>query len=155
MEKIAFRTGLGDDTAVVPAIQSGDEANVGIEAARFEFAATCYPCIEEVLAKAGVKPQQVRFVITNSSLFNPTPSLSAMVMNHFKMGSSTKGYSLGEAAGGRDAGAWRCCAAAACGGVRRTQPAPHRSMGPRAADGLAGCCAASCHAQAAWAAALA
>jgi 3-ketoacyl-CoA synthase len=42
-----------------------------------------------------VRPNQVNFVITNSSLFNPTPSLSAIIMNHFKMGSSTINYSLG------------------------------------------------------------
>jgi 3-ketoacyl-CoA synthase len=31
----------------------------------------------------------------NSSLFNPTPSLAAMIMNHFKMGSRTINYNLG------------------------------------------------------------
>jgi 3-ketoacyl-CoA synthase len=66
----------------------------GMEAARFEFAATCFSCIEELLQKTGVKPSQINFVITNSSLFNPTPSLSATIMNHFKMGGNTKGYSL-------------------------------------------------------------
>jgi 3-ketoacyl-CoA synthase len=71
-----------------------DEA-LGIEPARFEFSATCFPAIEDLFAKTGVSPSQVKFVVTNSSLFNPTPSLSAMVMNHFKMPLSTKNYSLG------------------------------------------------------------
>ena len=71
-----------------------DEA-LGIEPARFEFSATCFPAIEDLFAKTGVSPQQVKFIVTNSSLFNPTPSLSAMIMNHFKMGSDTKNYSLG------------------------------------------------------------
>jgi 3-ketoacyl-CoA synthase len=94
-EKIAFRTGLGDDTAVVPAIQAGRDEALGMEPARFEFAATCFPTIQEVLDKAGVGADQINFVITNSSLFNPTPSLSAMIVNHFKMGKKTIGYSLG------------------------------------------------------------
>lgn len=38
---------------------------------------------------------QINFVITNSSLFNPTPSLSAAIMNHFKMAATTINYSLG------------------------------------------------------------
>lgn len=38
---------------------------------------------------------QIGAVITNCSLFNPTPSLSAAVMNHFGMGSSTINYNLG------------------------------------------------------------
>jgi hypothetical protein len=94
-EKIAYRTGLGDDTAVVPAIQAGRDEALGMEPARFEFAATCFPTIQELLDKAGVRADQVNFVITNSSLFNPTPSLSAMIVNHFKMSKKTIGYSLG------------------------------------------------------------
>jgi len=94
-EKIAYRTGLGDDTAVVPAIQAGRDEALGMEPARFEFAATCFPTIQELLDKTGVCADQINFVITNSSLFNPTPSLSAMVVNHFKMSKRTIGYSLG------------------------------------------------------------
>lgn len=94
-EKIALRAGLGDKTAVCPAIQSGDAQQLGIEAARFEFGATCFPAIQEVMDKAGVRPHQIDFIVTNSSLFNPTPSLSAAIMNHFKMSARTINYSLG------------------------------------------------------------
>ncbi|WIA09022.1 hypothetical protein OEZ85_008436 [Tetradesmus obliquus] len=94
-ERMAYRTGLSDDTAVCPAIQSGDESNCTMEAARFEFGTTCITTVTELFAKTGVKPHQVNFVITNSSLFNPTPSLSAMIMNHFKMSGRTINYSLG------------------------------------------------------------
>lgn len=95
LEKIAYRTGLGDDTAVVPVIQDCDLHKVGIEACRQEFRDTCFGAIEELLEKTGVKANQINFVITNSSLFNPTPSLSTTVMNHFKMSTRCKGYSLG------------------------------------------------------------
>lgn len=78
-----------------PAIQSGDAAQLGIEAARFEFGATCFTAIQELLDKTGTTPKQIDYVITNSSLFNPTPSLSAAIMNHFKMRSTTVNYSLG------------------------------------------------------------
>jgi predicted naringenin-chalcone synthase len=43
----------------------------------------------------GVQPRQISMVITNSSLFNPTPSLSATIMNHFKMPHTTLNYNLG------------------------------------------------------------
>ena len=55
----------------------------------------CFSAIKEVLGKTGVHPRQVGAVIVNCSLFNPTPSLSAMIMNHFKMGSNTINYNLG------------------------------------------------------------
>jgi 3-ketoacyl-CoA synthase len=34
---------------------------------------------------AGVKPKEIGILIVNCSLFNPTPSLAAMVINHFKV----------------------------------------------------------------------
>lgn len=37
---------------------------------------------------------QVDILIVNCSLFNPTPSLSAMIVNHFKMKSSVVSYNL-------------------------------------------------------------
>ena len=33
--------------------------------------------------------------MVNCSLFNPTPSLSAMIINHFKMKSNIVSYNLG------------------------------------------------------------
>lgn len=55
----------------------------------------CFAAVREVLAKAGVTPRQVGCVIVNCSLFNPTPSLSALIMNHFKMPSNVINYNLG------------------------------------------------------------
>ena len=37
---------------------------------------------------------QIDILIVNCSLFNPTPSLSAMIVNHFKMKSSIVSYNL-------------------------------------------------------------
>lgn len=51
--------------------------------------------MREVLAKSGVTPRQIGCVIVNCSLFNPTPSLSAVIMNHFKMPSNVINYNLG------------------------------------------------------------
>ena len=37
---------------------------------------------------------QVDILIVNCSLFNPTPSLSAMIVNHFRMKSNVVSYNL-------------------------------------------------------------
>jgi hypothetical protein len=55
----------------------------------------CFTAVRELLAKTGVTPRQIGCVIVNCSLFNPTPSLSALIMNHFKMPSSVINYNLG------------------------------------------------------------
>ena len=95
MEKLAFRSGLGDATAVVPAIQAAPTRKPGLEKAREEYVETCFACVAELLEKTGLDPAKIKFVITNSSLFNPTPSLSAAVINKFKLRDDVINYSLG------------------------------------------------------------
>ena len=43
-------------------------------------AQVCFTAVREVLSKSGVTPRQIGCVIVNCSLFNPTPSLSAVIM---------------------------------------------------------------------------
>ena len=53
------------------------------------------------LMQIGLEPQncrlalQIDILVVNCSLFNPTPSLSAMIINHFKMRSNIVSYNLG------------------------------------------------------------
>ena len=42
-----------------------------------------------------MKPRDIDFLVLNCSLFSPTPSLTAMVINHFKMRSDIISYNLG------------------------------------------------------------
>ena len=46
---------------------------------------------------AGIKPRDIDFLVVNCSLFCPTPSLSAMIVNHFRMRSNIVSYNLGGA----------------------------------------------------------
>ncbi len=55
----------------------------------------CFAAIKDVLDKSGVAPREIGVVIVNCSLFNPTPSLSATIMNHFRMHSNVINYNLG------------------------------------------------------------
>ena len=36
-------------------------------------------CVADLLARTGMKPKDIDILIVNCSLFNPTPSMSAMV----------------------------------------------------------------------------
>jgi hypothetical protein len=105
LSKLAFRSGLGDRTAVPPRPVemvmdrerrgNGHDAKPGIEMARDEYGETCFQCVDALFAKTGINPNKVKFVITNSSLFNPTPSLSAAIINRFGLKDDTINYSLG------------------------------------------------------------
>ncbi|KAH9734494.1 hypothetical protein KPL71_017394 [Citrus sinensis] len=54
--------------------------------------------IDERLAKTGLKHKDIGILVVNSSLFNPTPSLSAFIVNHYKLRSNILSYNLGGAA---------------------------------------------------------
>eukprot|EP00475_Leptophrys_vorax_P014317 TRINITY_DN2070_c0_g1_i2.p1 TRINITY_DN2070_c0_g1~~TRINITY_DN2070_c0_g1_i2.p1 ORF type:complete len:559 (-),score=161.93 TRINITY_DN2070_c0_g1_i2:157-1833(-) len=54
-----------------------------------------YTVVEEALKKAGLRAKDIDILVVNCSLFCPTPSLSAMIVNHFKMRSNILSYNLG------------------------------------------------------------
>jgi 3-ketoacyl-CoA synthase len=95
MGKVVGRSGLGDDTYLPPCMLQLHDPRPTMDDARREFECVVFDAVRDVLNKAGVHPRQVGVVVTNCSLFNPTPSLSATVMNHFKMPSNVLNYSLG------------------------------------------------------------
>lgn len=51
-------------------------------------------CVEELFAKTRVKPTDIDILIVNCSLFNPTPSMSAMIINKYKMRDNIRNYNL-------------------------------------------------------------
>merc|ERR1719420_1479723 len=51
--------------------------------------------VADLLAATGTAAEDIGIVIVNCSLFCPTPSLSAMLVNHFKMRSDCLTYNLG------------------------------------------------------------
>ena len=52
-------------------------------------------CVQDVLDKTGIKPQEIDILIINCSIFTPTPSLCAMVSNKFGMRHDIESYNLG------------------------------------------------------------
>ncbi|KAM7485449.1 hypothetical protein LguiA_001458 [Lonicera macranthoides] len=63
--------------------------------ARKEAEMVMFGAIDELLEKTGVKANYVGILVVNCSLFNPTPSLSAMVVNHYKLRGNILSYNLG------------------------------------------------------------
>ncbi len=92
-EKVIARGGLGDETYVPEGIMA-DPVDASMEAAREEAREVLFTCVEEALAKTKTKAQKVDILIVNCSLFNPTPSLSAMIVNKFKMRTNIMTYNL-------------------------------------------------------------
>ncbi|KAL9319460.1 hypothetical protein ACSQ67_015977 [Phaseolus vulgaris] len=93
-KKILERSGLGQKTYLPPAVLSLPP-NPCMAEARKEAEEVMFGAIDQLLAKTGVKAKDIGILVVNCSLFNPTPSLSAMIVNHYKLRGNVLSYNLG------------------------------------------------------------
>ncbi|CAB4261715.1 unnamed protein product [Prunus armeniaca] len=93
-QKILERAGLGQKTYMPEAVMRVPP-NPCMGEARKEAEMVMFGAIDELLEKTGVKPKDIGILVVNCSLFNPTPSLSAMVVNHYKLRGNIVSYNLG------------------------------------------------------------
>jgi len=92
-EKLLYRTGLGNETYFPPGIHKFPP-DLTMDSARQEAEMVLSGCMDNLLQKTGLKPKDIDILIVNCSLFNPTPSLSAMVINKYKLRSNIKSFNL-------------------------------------------------------------
>ncbi|BDA49612.1 3-ketoacyl-CoA synthase 11 [Coccomyxa sp. Obi] len=95
-EKILERSGLGDETGLsdgIAAMKDG-EVKTTLRAALEESEMVLYDVVENLLAKTNTDPQEIDIVIVSCSCFAPTPSMAAMITNHFKLRRDVLTYNL-------------------------------------------------------------
>ncbi|KAI3523912.1 hypothetical protein L1887_02421 [Cichorium endivia] len=93
-KKILERSGLGQKTYFPEAVLQVPP-NPCMAEARKEAEMVMFGAIDELLAKTGVKAKDIGILIVNCSLFCPTPSLTSMVVNHYKLRGNILSYNLG------------------------------------------------------------
>ncbi|CAO2823966.1 unnamed protein product [Amaranthus hypochondriacus] len=93
-KKILERSGLGQETYFPEALIQ-TPPNPCMAEARKEAELVMFGAIDELLAKTRVKAKDIGILVVNCSLFNPTPSLSAMIVNHYKLRGNILSYNLG------------------------------------------------------------
>lgn len=92
-ERISQRNGLGNATFFPPSLHE-EPPNCNMTTAREEAELVLFGVVQEVLDKTTLKAKDIDILVVNCSLFNPTPSLSAMIVNHFKMRPDVITYNL-------------------------------------------------------------
>ncbi|KAK4773224.1 hypothetical protein SAY87_028243 [Trapa incisa] len=92
--KILERSGLGQDTYLPEAVMRVPP-NPCMDEARKEAETVMFGAIDNLLEKTGVRVKDIGILVVNCSLFNPTPSLSAMIVNHYKLRGNILSYNLG------------------------------------------------------------
>ncbi|XP_058087974.1 3-ketoacyl-CoA synthase 6-like [Magnolia sinica] len=91
--RILERSGLGEETCLPPSSHYIPPSPT-MELAREEARQVMFSAIDSLLEKTGVKAKDIDILVVNCSLFSPTPSLSAMVVNKYKMRSNIRSFNL-------------------------------------------------------------
>ncbi|KAF5183792.1 3-ketoacyl-CoA synthase, partial [Thalictrum thalictroides] len=91
---ILEKSGLGQST-YFPRAMWGLPPNPCMAEGRNELETVIFGAIDDLLAKTGIKATEIGILVTNSSLFNPAPSICSMIINRYKMSGSVLCYNLG------------------------------------------------------------
>ncbi|XP_025617077.2 3-ketoacyl-CoA synthase 2-like [Arachis hypogaea] len=91
--KILDKSGLGQRTHMPEALLE-IPPNICLAEAAKETESVMVGAIDEVLRKTKVKAEEIGIIVTNCSLLNTTPSLSSMVVNHYRLKDDILSYNL-------------------------------------------------------------
>ena len=96
VKKVVSISGVGQATFLPDAVRAGLDkpVEVSMAAARAESEAVLFACVAKLLERNRLAPTDVDALIVNCTAFNPTPSLSAAVVNHFRMRKDVRTFSL-------------------------------------------------------------
>jgi predicted naringenin-chalcone synthase len=94
MARILQRSAISPDAFFPPAAFERP-LELNIEKAKQEAELVMFGAVEGLLAKTGIRPDQIDIVITATSCFNAVPSLASMLVNKFKFRDDVDAYHLG------------------------------------------------------------
>ncbi|XP_078429872.1 3-ketoacyl-CoA synthase 11-like [Wolffia australiana] len=92
--KILERSGLGQDTYFPEALLRVPP-NPSMAEARKEAERVIFGAVDDLVSKTGLNIREIGVLVVNCSLFNPTPSLASMIINHYKLRNDILSFNLG------------------------------------------------------------
>ncbi|CAI0448304.1 unnamed protein product [Linum tenue] len=93
-KRILHSSGIGDETYIPKSIMAQENCAT-MKEGRAEASMVMFGALDELFEKTRIRPKDVGVLVVNCSIFNPTPSLSAMIINHYKMRGNILSYNLG------------------------------------------------------------
>ncbi|XLT12535.1 hypothetical protein HN51_058225 [Arachis hypogaea] len=86
---------LDFDGQYVPEAMHHIPPTPSMAAAREEAENVMFGALDNLSANTKIKPKDIGVLVVNCSLFNPTPSLSAMIVNKYKLRGNIRSFNLG------------------------------------------------------------
>ncbi|KAB1204269.1 Villin-4 [Morella rubra] len=84
-KRILQSSGIGDETYIPKSVIMSLENCATMKEVRAEASMAMFGALDELLEKTRLRPKDVGVLVVNCSIFNRTPSLSAMIISHYKM----------------------------------------------------------------------
>lgn len=92
--KLAEKSGIGGD-AFIPLAGHEIPPDTALNRSREEIEMVLFTVVKDLLLKHRISSDQIDILISNCSLFCPTPSITAMIINKFGFRKNVKSISLG------------------------------------------------------------
>lgn len=93
MKKILERSGLGESTYLAE-IFFANKYEPSMKAARKEVEMNIFGAVDMVVAKTGVKCEEIGMLIVNCCIYSTEPSLCSMIVNRYKFREDVIAYNL-------------------------------------------------------------
>ncbi|XP_054807604.1 3-ketoacyl-CoA synthase 10-like [Prosopis cineraria] len=93
-ERALEKSGIGDET-YMPRSVFRPGYGTSLNEARQEVSMVMFGAVKDLLESTKVKPSNIRILVVNCGILNTTPSLSSMIINHFKLRHDIHSFNLG------------------------------------------------------------
>ncbi|KAJ0987238.1 hypothetical protein J5N97_005594 [Dioscorea zingiberensis] len=91
--RILERSGIGEETGLPPPSHYLPP-KASLEGSRNESEQVIFTCIDELIHKRNFNPKDIDILIVNCNSFSPTPSLTSMIVNKYKLSPSVLTFNL-------------------------------------------------------------
>ncbi|KAF9616765.1 hypothetical protein IFM89_032318 [Coptis chinensis] len=87
-------SGIGEETYLPRSVFMPGH-KITLKDGREEAAMVMFGAVDDLLAATGVRAKDIKILVVNCGILNTTPSLSAMVVNHYKLRHDIHSFNLG------------------------------------------------------------
>ena len=93
-QRVLKNSGIGDET-YLPRIVFRPGYKINLKDGREEAAMLLFGAVDTILAATKIPIKDIKILIVNCGILNTTPSLSAMLINHYKLRHDVQSFNLG------------------------------------------------------------